>query len=89
MFSDKTDVTCRLLYCCCIFCAVFSVSQMQVLHVMSFIIERMQWEVRPYAGALIAYLPSLWEESAEHNLLRCAILTTLTNLVWVRTVMYV
>ena len=50
---------------------------------MSFIIERMQLEVRPYAGSLITYLPNLWEESAEHNLLRCAIVTTLTNLVWV------
>ncbi|KAK2150064.1 hypothetical protein LSH36_425g01002 [Paralvinella palmiformis] len=56
-------------------------TKMQVLHVMSFIIERMQTEIRPYAGALIQYLPMLWEESADHNMLRCAILCTLTSLV--------
>ena len=59
---------------------------MQILHVMSFIIERMRIEVRPHAESLIRYLPLLWEESADHNMLRCAILTTLTYLVQVCTV---
>ena len=61
----------------------FSFFQMQVLHVMSYVIERVGVEIRPFAGALMQYLPSLWQESEEHNMLRCAILTTLTNLVQV------
>lgn len=56
---------------------------MKVLHVMSFVIERMKFSVRPLAADLIAYLPQLWEESAQHNMLRCTILTTLTNLAMV------
>ncbi len=60
-----------------------SFSQMQVLHVMSYVIERVGVEIRPFATALMQYLPSLWQESEEHNMLRCAILTTLTNLVQV------
>lgn len=56
---------------------------MKILNVMSFLIERMKFSVRPYSAALIGYLPALWEESADHNMLRCAILTTLTNLVLV------
>lgn len=62
----------------------FSCQQMQVLHVISFLIERMETSVRPYAGALVQYLPMLWDSSAEHNMLRCAILTTLVFLVQVR-----
>lgn len=58
--------------------------QMQILHVMSFIIERMTVKIRPHAGALVQYLPLLWEDSADHNMLRCAILSTLTFLVQVR-----
>ena len=57
---------------------------MKLLHVMSFIIERMKFSIRPCAPALTGYLPALWQESADHNMLRCAILTTLTNLVLVR-----
>ena len=56
---------------------------MKVLHVMSFVIERMKFSVRPFAADLMAYLPQLWQESAQHNLLRCTILTTLTNLAMV------
>ena len=56
---------------------------MKVLHVMSFVIERMKFSVRPFATDLMSYLRQLWEESAQHNLLRCTILTTLTNLVMV------
>lgn len=56
---------------------------MKVLHVMSFVIERVDVQIRPYAGALIQYLPLLWQESQDHNMLRCAILTTLINLVQV------
>lgn len=56
---------------------------MHVLHVLSFVIERVGSEIRPYTAALVQYLPLLWQESAEHNMLRCAILTTLIHLVQV------
>ncbi|KAK3096574.1 hypothetical protein FSP39_001428 [Pinctada imbricata] len=56
-------------------------TKMQVLHVISFVIERVGAQIRPYTSSLIHYLPSLWQESEEHNMLRCAILTTLTHLV--------
>lgn len=56
-------------------------SKMQILHVISFVIERVGAQIRPYASSLIGYLPSLWDSSAEHNMLRCAILTTLIHLV--------
>ena len=73
------------------FCTTSAVSvtscvgiQMQILRVISFIIERMQRQIRPHAAPLVQYLPQLWQESSEHNMLRCAILTTLTFLVQVR-----
>ncbi|XP_019623720.1 PREDICTED: importin-11-like [Branchiostoma belcheri] len=56
-------------------------TKMQVLHVLSFVIERVGPEIRPYVSSLVQYLPMLWEESAEHNMLRCAIITTLIHLV--------
>lgn len=56
-------------------------TKMQVLHVISFVIERVGYQIQPHAAALIQYLPALWQESAEHNMLRCAILTTLIHLV--------
>ncbi|MEE6458369.1 hypothetical protein FKM82_000265 [Ascaphus truei] len=37
--------------------------------------------IRPYVGCLVQYLPLLWKQSEEHNMLRCAILTTLVHLV--------
>jgi hypothetical protein len=52
-------------------------SKMQVLCVCSFIIERVGPAIAPYAVSLVQYLPLLWEESAEHNMLRCAIVSTL------------
>ncbi|KAL3866114.1 hypothetical protein ACJMK2_043446 [Sinanodonta woodiana] len=56
-------------------------TKMQILHVISFVIERVGAQIRPYASSLISYLPSLWAESGDHNMLRCAILTTLIHLV--------
>ncbi|XP_064620355.1 importin-11-like [Lineus longissimus] len=56
-------------------------SKMQVLHVMSFLIERAEREIKPFAGSLLQYLPLLWRASEEHNMLRCAILSTLIHLV--------
>lgn len=40
-------------------------------------------QIRPYVGCLVQYLPLLWKQSEEHNMLRCAILTTLIHLVQV------
>jgi hypothetical protein len=54
---------------------------MHVLYVLSFIVERVGFAIRPYSGSLIQYLPLMWEESAEHNMLRCAIVSTLVHLV--------
>lgn len=48
---------------------------------MSFMIEMVGAGIQPHAGPLLHYLPLLWEESAEHNMLRCAILTTLVHIV--------
>lgn len=44
-------------------------------------IEVVGSDVKESARPLVQFLPQLWEESAQHNLLRCAILTTLTHLV--------
>ncbi|XP_063043759.1 importin-11 [Engraulis encrasicolus] len=56
-------------------------TKMQVLHVISCVIERVHIQIRPYVGCLVQYLPLLWKQSEEHNMLRCAILTTLIHLV--------
>ncbi|KAJ8414029.1 hypothetical protein AAFF_G00066270 [Aldrovandia affinis] len=56
-------------------------TKMQVLHVVSCVIERVSVQIRPYVGCLVQYLPLLWKQSEEHNMLRCAILTTLVHLV--------
>uniref|UniRef100_A0A665X7D5 Importin-11 n=1 Tax=Echeneis naucrates TaxID=173247 RepID=A0A665X7D5_ECHNA len=52
-----------------------------LLHVISCVIERVNIQIRPYVGCLVQYLPLLWKQSEEHNMLRCAILTTLIHLV--------
>nr|KAF6489705.1 importin 11 [Molossus molossus] len=59
-------------------------TKMHVLHVLSCVIERVNVQIRPYVGCLVQYLPLLWKQSEEHNMLRCAILTTLIHLVQVR-----
>uniref|UniRef100_T1IKF5 Importin N-terminal domain-containing protein n=1 Tax=Strigamia maritima TaxID=126957 RepID=T1IKF5_STRMM len=56
-------------------------TKMHVLHVLSFVIERVGSAIQPYTDGLIQYLPLLWNESADHNMLRCAILSTLVQLV--------
>ncbi|XP_040196349.1 importin-11 [Rana temporaria] len=56
-------------------------TKMQVLHVLSCVIERVNVQIRPFVGCLVQYLPLLWKQSEEHNMLRCAILTTLVHLV--------
>lgn len=54
---------------------------MQVLNVLSFIIERVGWEIAPFFDSLVNYLPLLWQHSVGHNMLRCAIVTVLTQIV--------
>ncbi|KAL0270682.1 UNVERIFIED_CONTAM: hypothetical protein PYX00_008008 [Menopon gallinae] len=56
-------------------------TKLQVLYVLSFIVERMGLAINPYSQSLIRYLPLLWEESAKHNMLRCAIVSTLVRFV--------
>lgn len=53
---------------------------MHVLHVLSFIIERVGSGIKPHIGALSSYLPELWQQSEMHHLLRCAIVSTLIHL---------
>ncbi|XP_037075925.1 importin-11-like [Pollicipes pollicipes] len=56
-------------------------TKMQVLNVLSFVIERLDSAIRPYCDDLISYLPALWDDSAAHNMLRVVILSTLIHLV--------
>ncbi|KAG8035764.1 hypothetical protein G9C98_001420 [Cotesia typhae] len=56
-------------------------TKMQVLYVLSFVIERVGNDIRPYIGPLSAYLPQLWEISEKHNMMRCAIISTLVHYV--------
>ncbi|XP_071876568.1 importin beta11 isoform X3 [Bombus fervidus] len=55
-------------------------TKMYVLYVLSFMIERAGSEINPLVGALSSYLPALWQECEEHNMLRCAIISTLVHL---------
>lgn len=54
---------------------------MHVLNVMTLMVERVGQTIRPHSDALIHYLPLLWTESEDHNMLRCAIVSTLVQLV--------
>lgn len=48
-------------------------TKIKVLGVLSFLIERVDIHIRPYSAQLADYLPFLWQESADHNMLRCCI----------------
>lgn len=52
-------------------------TKMTVLYVMSFIIEKMSMAIKLEVDNLVQYLPLLWDESREHDMLRCAIISTL------------
>ncbi|KAF2368699.1 Importin-beta N-terminal domain [Trinorchestia longiramus] len=56
-------------------------NKLKVLDVLSLLIEVVGVEVREAAKPLVCFLPLLWADSEHHNLLRCAILTTLSHLV--------
>lgn len=55
-------------------------TKMRVLYGLSFLIERVGSDIYPYIGALSSYLPDLWQQSEKHNMLRCAIVSTLVHL---------
>uniref|UniRef100_A0AAG5CPB2 Importin N-terminal domain-containing protein n=1 Tax=Anopheles atroparvus TaxID=41427 RepID=A0AAG5CPB2_ANOAO len=61
--------------------AVECETKMTVLHVMTFIIEKMSLSIRIDVQSLVHYLPLLWEESRDHNMLRCAIISTLLQII--------
>lgn len=55
---------------------------MKVLNVLSLLMERMGVAIQPHVSALLQHMPQLWAES-EHqsaSMLRCVILSTLTNM---------
>ena len=54
---------------------------MNVLNVMSLLIELLGNQMKPFLGTLLQLLPALWDASQEHNLLRCAIISTLVHVV--------
>lgn len=56
-------------------------TKMTVLYVMSFIIEKMSMSIKLEVESLIQYLPLLWDESREHEMLRCAIISTLLQII--------
>jgi len=60
--------------------------QLNVLHVMSFMVERLGPMVEPYFDSLLQYLPKLWTDSDDHHMLRCAIISTLTQIVRVSNI---
>merc|ERR1719244_1082718 len=56
-------------------------TKLNVLNVLSYLIERVGVSIRPICSALLHYLPTLWQESESHNMLRCSILSTLVYIV--------
>ncbi|XP_045467255.1 importin-11 isoform X2 [Harmonia axyridis] len=56
-------------------------TKMHILNVMTLIVERVGHTIQPHTDALIQYLPLIWKESEDHNMLRCAIVSTLVQLV--------
>lgn len=56
-------------------------TKMQVLNVITLMLERCGQTIVPNSVVLLQYLPVLWHESEEHNMLRCAIVATFIQLV--------
>jgi hypothetical protein len=56
-------------------------TKMNVLYVMSFIVEKMSLSMKIQADNLVAYLPMLWEEGHDHNMLRIAIISSLLQII--------
>lgn len=53
--------------------------QINVLNIMSLIIDKMAECINSQIDNLIQYLPLLWAESNEYNMLRCSIVVTLVS----------
>ncbi|GIX70549.1 importin-11 [Caerostris darwini] len=56
-------------------------SKMTVLHTLSLIVDRMGTDIRPHSEAVLQYLPQLWNNCGDHNMLRCAIITCFVHFV--------
>lgn len=56
-------------------------SKMNILKIMSFIIEKMSRSIRDHANDLVGYLPILWNESGENYLLKTVILSTMREII--------
>lgn len=54
-------------------------TKMSVLNVMSVVVDKMGDKLSKDAESLCHYLPLLWNESQDHNMLRCAILSALVR----------
>lgn len=54
-------------------------TKMSVLNVMSVVVDKMGDKLSKDAESLCHYLPLLWNESHDHNMLRCAILSALVR----------
>lgn len=54
-------------------------TKMSVLNVMSVVVDKMGDRLSRDAESLCRYLPMLWDESHDHNMLRCAILSALVS----------
>ena len=55
---------------------------MKVLNVLSLLMERMGVAIQSHVSGLLQHLPQLWAESEDQSasMLRCVILSTLTNI---------
>ncbi|XP_029197189.2 importin-11-like [Acropora millepora] len=56
-------------------------TKMHILNVLSMVIQCIGNKVRPFASSLSLYLPELWQESENHNMLQCTVVSTVTHLV--------
>lgn len=56
-------------------------TKMSVLNVMSVVVDKMGDKLSKDAESLCHYLPMLWNESQDHNMLRCAILSALVSII--------
>ncbi|XP_077291113.1 importin beta11 isoform X2 [Arctopsyche grandis] len=56
-------------------------TKMHILTVLSLIAERNGEAVSHHTSELLSYLPLLWDHADQHNMLRCAIVSTLVQLV--------
>lgn len=56
-------------------------TKMSILSTTSSIVDKMGSYANPHSEHFITYLPLLWKESEQHNMLRCCIISTLQNVV--------